>query len=312
MPDYRYHISGQAVVTFNGKNFYLGPHDTPESKAKYRRLLASYLASGGQTPGEETHQAESPVTVADVTAEAREWIKWKFANSPPQRLRFNNLCTTLDDEYGDTPANDFGPRKLAKLRELFIAAGNCRKYVNAQTGNVVRIFRYALSQELIDASVIVKLESLESLRYGQTTARESKPVTPANLEHVRATAKHLSPPLRAMVRIQAATGMRPSELCAMRPCDIDMTNDAAWIYRPAKHKTAHLGITKAIPITGDARAAITPFLSRDPESFCFSPAESIQWFRDKRTAERITPDGPGRHKPGTNRKEEPKTKPGKA
>ncbi|TWT95756.1 hypothetical protein Pla100_33980 [Neorhodopirellula pilleata] len=43
-PDYRYHVSGQAVVTFNGTNFYLGPHNSPESKAKYRTLLAEYIA----------------------------------------------------------------------------------------------------------------------------------------------------------------------------------------------------------------------------------------------------------------------------
>ena len=35
-----------------------------------------------------------------------------------------------------------------------------------------------------------------------------------------------------MVRIQVATGMRPSEVCKMRPCDIDLSREDAWIYRP--------------------------------------------------------------------------------
>jgi hypothetical protein len=49
-PDYRYHISGQAVVTFNGVNFYLGEYDSPKSRAKYSRLVAEYIESGFKTP----------------------------------------------------------------------------------------------------------------------------------------------------------------------------------------------------------------------------------------------------------------------
>ena len=39
MPSYRFHVSGQAVVTLCGKDFYLGAHDTPESRARYFALL---------------------------------------------------------------------------------------------------------------------------------------------------------------------------------------------------------------------------------------------------------------------------------
>ncbi len=292
VPEYKYHVSGQARVYIQGKYYYLGPHNSPESQAKYRRLVGEYIATG-KAPSDEVHQADMPITVADVTAEARVWIAIKFATNQTQHRRYNNLCTTLDDEYGNTPADEFGPRKLSELRDLFVASGNCRKYANTQTRSVIRIFRYALSRELIDPMVIVRLESLESLRFGQTTARESTPVTPANLEHVRATAKVLSPTLKAMIRIQAATGMRPSELCRMRPCDIDMANDDAWMYRPAEHKTARLGKSKAVPIIGDARAAIIPFLSRDPEAFCFRPAESMEWYRQERARQRTTPPGYG-------------------
>jgi len=33
-PDFRYHVGGQTVVSFNSDNFYLGPHDSPESKVE--------------------------------------------------------------------------------------------------------------------------------------------------------------------------------------------------------------------------------------------------------------------------------------
>src|SRR3954453_5623607 len=48
-PSYRHHKgTGQAVVTLNGKDFYLGVHGTPASKQKYDRLIAEWYANGRQ------------------------------------------------------------------------------------------------------------------------------------------------------------------------------------------------------------------------------------------------------------------------
>jgi hypothetical protein len=41
LPKYRKHkASGQAVVTLNGVEHYLGPHGTKASKTRYDRLIA--------------------------------------------------------------------------------------------------------------------------------------------------------------------------------------------------------------------------------------------------------------------------------
>ncbi len=308
-PAYRYHVSGQAVVTLGGKDFYLGKHDSPESHAKYHRLVGDYVANGLVAPEEPTHQADEPITVACVTAEFRPLAKTKYANSPGHLSKYNSLCDQLDDEYGHTLAIEFGPRKLARLRESFIKAGNCRKYVNAKTKDVCAIFRYAVSCELVDYAVYERLRTLEPLRQGQTEARESEPVQPVELDVVRMTAKHLSPVLKAMIALQAGTAMRPSELTRMRPCDIEQRKDGVWIYRPSTHKTKHRGKSKSIPIVGDLKLTLKPFLDREQEQFCFSPRESAQWYRDQRTANRITPDGPGRGKVGSNRRANPKRQP---
>ena len=46
IPTYRKHRSGQARVTINGRDYYLGPHGTKASRRKYDRIVAEYLASG--------------------------------------------------------------------------------------------------------------------------------------------------------------------------------------------------------------------------------------------------------------------------
>jgi integrase len=128
------------------------------------------------------------------------------------------------------------------------------------------------------------------------------------MAHVRATAEHLSPVLKAMVMIQAATGMRPSELFNMRPCNVDRSGDV-WIYRPPVHKTSSKGKKRAIPIVGAARATLVPFLLRPADQCCFSPAESYKWYQNQRSANRKTRKGQG-NEVGTCCKTNPRWKPG--
>lgn len=305
-PGYRYHISGQAVVTLDGKNFYLGPHDSPESKARYFALLNEYHANGKRMP-ENRCSGPALITIQVLCADYREHIVQQYANSPQETHRLGSLCTLLESEYGSLPADQFGPRKLAEIRDTLVASGNCRTYVNRLIRCVKRIFRHAVSRELIGVEVLIRLNTLEPLKRGQTVAPETLPVRPVGLDSVRATAGFLSPTLTAMVRIQASTGMRPSELCNMRPIDIVTRTDGVWMYRPPKHKTSHRGIAKAIPLVADARQAIEPFLDRSPEDYCFSPRDSMDWFRSQQ--KRVTPLSCG-NRPGTNRKAEPKKQPG--
>ncbi len=62
-PKYRRHkAKGLAVVTLNGRDIYLGPYGSAESKSEYRRLIAEYHQSGGIAL--ENHQHE--ITVAEV------------------------------------------------------------------------------------------------------------------------------------------------------------------------------------------------------------------------------------------------------
>lgn len=61
-PNYCKHkASGQAVVTLNGRDFYLGKHGTAASRREYERLIGQWLASG-RTLTDEGHD----VTITEV------------------------------------------------------------------------------------------------------------------------------------------------------------------------------------------------------------------------------------------------------
>ena len=328
-PARRYHLSGQSVVTIGGRDFYLGKHDSPESIARYAVLIRIYQENGLTLPEGfdaatldaqvqilmgvmptatmATHQADEPILVRHVTALFREHVAAKYRNTPQEKHRHERICDQLDRRFADTHADEFGPVRLREFRSDRVADGLARKYVNRLANCVIAVFRHAVSCELVSVSVVQRLETLESLRYGQTEAPEKDAVQPVDLDVVRATAKHLSPILKAMLRIQIATGMRPKEICMMRPCDIDRRGEV-WIYSPSDHKTKYRGKSKVIPLVGDARDAVTEFLQRDPEAFCFSPAEAMAWRHAIAASKRKTPMNQG-NRVGTNRKADPKRTP---
>ncbi len=71
LPSYRPHEpTGQAVVTLNGKDYYLGRHGTQMSKDAYDRLTAEWLAGGRQLPAAQRSMAD-PVVPEEIELEPR-------------------------------------------------------------------------------------------------------------------------------------------------------------------------------------------------------------------------------------------------
>lgn len=98
--------------------------------------------------------------------------------------------------------------------------------------------------------------------------------------------------VRAMVRFAAATGCRPMEACLLRPRDLDRTDADVWIFSPMRHECEHHDQARRVFVGTKAQAAILPLLDRDPETFVFSPAESVNERRAMQRANRKIPVQP--------------------
>ncbi len=59
----KHRASGQAVVTLNGKDIYLGRYGSRVSRMEYDRLIAEWLAHGRRLPDEEDQE---PLSVAEL------------------------------------------------------------------------------------------------------------------------------------------------------------------------------------------------------------------------------------------------------
>jgi integrase len=225
-------------------------------------------------PGGLTHHAEQgPILVKHVAIGFCDEADRRGGDAATLAM-FRDIADDLVDKFGEMPADEFGPRSLKSLRDTWEQSGRfCRRYVNTRVNTVIRFFRSAVANELCEESVHRRLRTLEPLRRGHSVARDNPERQAADLEIVRATAEHLTPTLRDMVAVQVSTGMRPTELLTMRPCDIDRTADV-WLYRPASHKNINKGKSRTIAIVDHVRAIIENYLNRPSEAYLFSPAES--------------------------------------
>lgn len=322
-PSYRKHrASGQAVVTLDGRDIYLGPHGTKASKVEYDRIIGEWLANGRRSP-----VVESELSVAELIeaywAHAQKYYAVAAGSSSGELENIRSMLRRLRVLYGRTNAADFGPLSLKATRENMYQPttvndpktgkpiarpGWCRTRVNAQVGRVKRMFKWAVENEMIPPSVYHGLQAVAGLRAGKTDARESEPVGPVPEVHVYAIKPHVNRQVWGMVELQLATGMRPGEVCAMRPIDID-TSGKLWVYRPEHHKTLHRGHRREIYLGPRAKATIAPFLEGRPtHAHLFSPAEAEDERRQARRAARKTPLSYG-NSAGTNRVRKPKWQP---
>jgi integrase len=154
------------------------------------------------------------------------------------------------------------------------------------------------------------LSSIEGLRKGRTSAKESVPIKLVNEDYVYKSLDYMTPVVSTMVKLQLLTGMRSGELVIMRPCDIDRSHEI-WHYYPHNHKTKYRSKNRIISIGPKGQRLLRPYLLRDHQVYCFSPRESERQRLAKLHQERITPLHYG-NSPGTNRKDAPQKKPGKS
>jgi integrase len=170
------------------------------------------------------------------------------------------------------------------------------------------MFKWAASYELLPASCYEALRTVESIKRGRTKARETEPVRCAALAAIAAAQAHASTVVSAMISVQQLTGMRPGELCGLRPGLIDRSAPV-WIFTPEHHKTEHLNKRRRIFIGPQAQEILRPYLLRGDDCCCFSPADAVREMYEARHESRVTPEGQG-NGPGTNVKKRPGCKPG--
>jgi integrase len=314
VPSYRKHrASGQAVVTLGCRDFYLGPYGTQVSRNEYDRLVGEWLTQGRQLGRQHAApDGSSPaLTVTQLTVAYMHFADGYYRKHGERTSEYTATLDALRPVrrlYGRRFVTEFGPLALQTVMQAYVDAGWARSTINKQAGRVKRMFRWGVSQELIPSHLADALAKVDGLRKGRTTARETEPILPVADATVETTMSYLPDVVADMVRLQQLSGMRPAEVCQLRPIDVDRTGDV-WKYRPESHKTEHHGRERVVYLGPKAQGILLRYLARDARTYCFRPCDSEAKRRAARHATRMTPIQYG-NRPGTKRKASPQHTPG--
>ena len=298
-PSYRLHKpSGQAVVTIDGKDHYLGRYDSPDSHREYIDQIAKWRARLGESADLIDHQSCPNLSVNELLERCwDEHFSSYYAEDGKPTTEAANLYTVIrlvSKLYGMLPAKDFGPRTLKEIRRYMIEDLDlCRNEVNKRVGKIKRIFKHAVSEQMIPVSVFQALQTVTGLRQGKCQVRETEPVKPVPDLHVCLVLPFVARQVASMIITQRLTGMRPGEVVIMRGCDINMVGEI-WEYRPKRHKNQWRGHDRIIPLGPFAQQVLKPFLTRPSNSYLFSPIEAEEERNIERRRRRRTPLPKGR------------------
>jgi len=305
-PKYRLHKpSGLTVVRINGRDIYLGPYGSPESQAEYRRLVAEWLTAHrqiGLVPRGSTDLTVNELMLAYLRHVDEYYRKNGTPTTEPVNIKL--ALRPLHRIYGHTVACDFGPLALKTVRRAMIEADLCRNEVNKRIRHIVRMYKWAVENELVPATVHYGLKAVTGLKRDRSEARESEPVKPVPETFVNAIEPHVARQVWAMVMLQRLTGMRPGEVTMMRTCDIDRSGPV-WVYKPGSHKTEHHGKERLIYLGPRAQAVLKLWLRTESTAYLFSPREPLEEHYAERRRSRSTPLTPSQRartgKPRRNR-----------
>jgi len=297
--------SGRARVFVDGKYIYLGAWGSDEADQEYRRLVLESLV--------DNKPKSFNVTINTLLAHFIEWAEKHYVKPSGRPTgnteQFAYAVRPLRSFYADKLTNDFGPLALKAVREAMILSGLCRYTVNKRIDLIRQVFGWGVENEMVQETVYRALMTVKRLEPGKTAAPDRPPIPQVCLDDVLKTIKHCHKTLADMIRVQLLGGMRPNEVCQMRPSDIDCSDDI-WVYTPHEYKTQHHKKSyRTIPIIPECQAILMPYLmerEKNPESYIFSPHEAVKLIRMERQQNRKTPVRPLQK----YRKSKPKRKPG--
>ncbi len=287
VPEYHLHKqSGQAYASYHGRRIMLGPYGSEESRRAFARIASDVAA--GRDP------AADGCTVADLVVAFMEWAEEHYRredgtlSSEISALR--SALRPVVQLYADLDIEHFGPGELEAVQDAMIAEGRAARSINKNCSRIRKAWKWASSRRLVDPNVWMVLKTVEPVRPGRRGATNPPPVQPVPTGHIEAIEWFVAPQVWVIVELQRLTGARPGEILSMKPSEIDTSPETVWVYRPSDHKNAHRGHERTIYLGPRAREVLVPWLhGRNPDTFCFSPAEAEAARRKAAHADRKTP-----------------------
>jgi len=257
-----------AYVRSNGQKIQLGKWGSAEAEKAYRQFVQVWVSNPTTAvikPGERVFLDQ----LCLAFLQARSHNQNDHGN-------YRTAVEVLLSVYSGTPVELFDFSALEVVRNQFLQRGYSRTHINKLTSLVRSIFYWGVPRKLVPTSVGESIRYLKPLYEGQTPAPEQPPRQDVSDRIVELTLPHLLPTVAAMVLVQRAACMRPSEVCRMRVGEIDRSGEV-WKYTPRKHKNSWRGHSKTVRLGEFEQTILAPYLEgKQPDDPVFSPKTAMQ------------------------------------
>ncbi len=151
VPKYRqYRSSGQAVVTLDGRDFYLGLWRSTASRVEYDRLIGEWLPNGRHLPAPTNLVAD--LTIIEIADRYLQFATEYYVKDgrPTDTIHgIRRALAYLCELYGSQTAASFGPLALLAIQKKMIAEQKSRRYINDKSDRIRGTFKWAASRELV-------------------------------------------------------------------------------------------------------------------------------------------------------------------
>ncbi len=285
------------------------------------------------SPYEALQYMINPTTITTVGQLFEKYETYFRENAPEVRnglehpdLRLIRRAYKFVQPYSEWPVDSFGPDELNTIKKKMLkhkyTIGKQQKHYVRRSINdtlkwIINIVEWGVGRRIVQSETLVAFKKeLKPVRMGDKGAID-------NIKRQRVTEEELNKVLGVvtsvlgdMLRLVWYTGMRPYEICEMRPYDILRDDPECWIYIPGrektpvgKHKTTRYGKVKVIPLAGKSIDILSRRISDfSSKKYIFTPQDSVAEYRATKRKNRKTPLSCG-NKPGSNKKKNPKRKP---
>lgn len=311
-----------AYITVGGTRHYLGTWGTAEADRRWALKVKELLgvaperAAPGDVTLDDLDTEGGAIFVSRVRELALAFGLWareyyvkngRMTNAARNVARVRALLRETVPRGRRSPADEreVGLADAAWLREVRAelvrahADRLSRQTVNEYVRIVQRMFVFGADHTLLPRAVADDLLTVKPLKRGRppapgvAAARERRGQPFAPRAWIRKVRRHLGPELRVMLDLQLVTGMRPSEVCAIRPRDLERTKDpSVMIYRvaPEADKTDHVEEARPRLVYLGPRALrlLAMVWPPAPDDYFFSPARAYAAHRLRLRAARAT------------------------
>lgn len=291
----RFTVAGKRMVEYFGS-------DLAEAEMRYAAWWAAYsqaaldkkVSAVVETTGFNVASGLPAVSLDHLTLSELaelyvEWAKDFFQTRANPGYRHEYTTRIVIGILGDLYWSELDTVQFKRFRKTLIGQGKNRIRVNQICTDLITWMTWAYAEKKITHRIDLELRSVKRLKPEDHGVEEKVPKEPVKWNEAEQLLPFLAPNVRAMVTAQFWCGMRPGEVCIMRPMDLlrvpvespeKVGVEELMYYVPSSHKNSRRTDKKLVKVVGwRAQDALAPLLGQceSDEEFVFKPKEAFSW-----------------------------------